>query len=115
MAPITVEDIIANEVLDGDVEADLVERAIRAYCTRERRAGRVVQQPSLPGSYTFSPCSDYLHGDGAFTTDRNTYAVLTNINGVLGVYRLRDDGHIEYVAPKYWPDALVEAERESVC
>ena len=91
------------EEWNQDPEEDLIERAIRAYCTRERRAGHIVQQPSLIDSYTDDLDTHRAH------------AVLKNVNGVLAVYRMKDDGHIEYVAPDYWPDALVEAKRESVC
>ena len=97
------------EEWNQDPEDDLIERAIRAYCTRERRAGRIVQQPAYDWSYTICPARDYLNGGGVFSVDETAYVILKNVNGVLAVYRMKDDGHIEYVAPDYWPDALVEA------
>ena len=86
------------EEWNQDPEGDLIERAIRAYCTRERRAGHIVQQPSS-SSYTFSPYPSWWDGSVEHaSTDKSTYIVLENVNGVLAVYRMKDDGHIEYVA-----------------
>jgi hypothetical protein len=85
-----------------DIEEDLIDRAIRAYCTRERRAGRVVQQPSVLDSYTDNLDTNRAH------------AVLRNVNGVLAVYRVKDDGHIEFVAPGYWPECLYLTEDEPI-
>jgi hypothetical protein len=76
-----------------DLEGDLIDRAIRAHCTRARRGGHTVDQPSVLDSYT----------DEA---DRRAYAVLKNANGVLAVYKLKDDGHIEYVREEDWPGSL---------
>lgn len=87
---------------------DRIERSIRAFCTRERRAGNVVQQPSYSDSYTVNPMRAYLHGGERFSGDDHNYVVLRNINGVLAVYRVKDDGHIEFVQPDYWPAEAIE-------
>ena len=88
-----------------DLAGDLIKRAVRAYCTRERRAGNIVQQPSSDSSYMDS----YVDDLGT----RHWHAVLNNVNGVLSVYRMKDDGHIEFVTPDDWPAWLVEAESEA--
>jgi hypothetical protein len=91
---------------DKDRDDDQLERAMLAYHTQELEAGHIAQQPSALDSYTFNPKSDYLHGDGQFSTDGRNYIVLKNINGVLAVYRVANDGTLERLDEEDWPGAL---------
>ena len=77
-------------------EEEIITRAFRAYFTRARRAGHVAMYPAN---------SSYVD-----ETSGRVHVILENINGVLAVYRLKDNGHIEFVREEYWPRWLVEAE-----
>ena len=76
-------------------EEELISRATRAYCTRQRRSGESYDQPSASSSH-------------AEEHDGRVFIVLESIKGILAVYRLKDDGHIEYVQEEYWPARLLE-------
>lgn len=76
-------------------EEELISRATRAYCTRQRRSGESYDQPSASSSH-------------AEDHDGRVFIVLESIKGILAVYRLKDDGHIEYVQEEYWPAGLLE-------
>jgi hypothetical protein len=75
-------------------ESELIYRATQAYCTRQRRQGGFVMQPSKYSSHV-----DEING--------RVYTVLENVNGVMAVYRLKNDGRLEYADEARWPDGLV--------
>lgn len=70
--------------------AELTQRAFAAYFRQCAREGAIVQQPA---NY-----SDVAEHDGKL------YVVLRNVNGVLAVYRVRNDGILKGL--KRWPKQL---------
>ena len=76
-----------------EIPADLEDRAIRAYATRQRRAGEVILKPLSTSSV--------IH-DG-----RLYLALEDEDDDPFAVYRVKDDGHKEHVDREYWPSCLL--------
>jgi hypothetical protein len=74
-------------------EAELTARAIAAYARQSVREGFIYEQPA-----------DY---SGVEEAGGKEYVVLRNVNGILAVYRVRNDGILKGL--KRWPTALGEA------
>ncbi len=74
-------------------EEELVTRAIRAYFTRMRREG--IHSPAQPANTS-----------GLRTYGGREFVVLENINGPQAVYKVKDNGRIEYVEYSDWPVGL---------
>jgi hypothetical protein len=75
-------------------EDELVARAMQSYFAVARKAGEVAQFPSR-------------YDSGVEEVDQLSYVVLRNGNGVLAVYRVRNDGMLKRL--KRYPAALDEA------
>ncbi|MGH3401885.1 MAG: hypothetical protein ACRDRJ_05085 [Streptosporangiaceae bacterium] len=76
----------------------LFDRAVNAYFRRQRKMGFWPAQPSRYTSYV----DDFETGI--------PHVVLVNVNGILDVYKLKTNGHIEQVDDRYWPGKLKAAE-----
>lgn len=74
-------------------DSDLVRRAMAAYYRSGRREGFADEQINMPAND-----SDVQEHDG------KQYVVLRNVNGVLAVYRVRNDGMLKGL--KRWPAEL---------
>jgi hypothetical protein len=91
------EQCLSNRELElqfkgGDMphEAELVRRAMAAY----------FRKPKLPLEMTLQPSQ----ASGVQTHAGKDYVVLHNVNGVLAVYRVRNDGMLKGL--KRWPNEL---------
>jgi hypothetical protein len=85
---------VLAEARDND---PLLVRAMSAYYRQGRREGHTDEQITIPAN------SSFLAELGG-----KRYVVLENVNGVLAVYRVRNDGVLKGL--KRWPREL-EAER----
>ncbi len=72
-------------------DQEVMARALRAYFATEHRESTRVDQPSSGGS-------------GVEQLNGKWYAVLRNINGVMRVYRVRNNGALKRL--RRWPRAL---------
>jgi hypothetical protein len=81
-------------------DEELLARATRAYFVAARKHGGAVNQP---GSH-----------DSTVETDsrEKAYVVLRNVNGVLAVYRIRNDGVLKGL--KRWPKEIESPEDKPV-
>jgi hypothetical protein len=70
-------------------EEELVARATRAWFMTARAKGYI---PDIPANYS-----------GVEECDNRLYVVLKNVNGMLAIYRIRNDGMLK--ALKRWPKA----------
>jgi hypothetical protein len=77
-------------------DGELVRRAMSAYYRSGYREGLSDQQVTIPAN-----TSDVREHDG------KRYVVLENVNGVLAVYRVRNDGILKGL--KRWPKELEDA------
>lgn len=68
-------------------DAELLNRAIRAYYIATKKEGGAVDQPA--------------NDSGIFKKVGKRYVVLRNVRGVLAVYRIRNDGLLKRL--KRWP------------
>jgi hypothetical protein len=73
-------------------EQELTDRAVRAYATRARREGLTYHQPS--------------NVSGVCEYDGQDFVLLENISGPIAVYRVKGDGHLEFVREEHWPAEL---------
>lgn len=76
-------------------DGELVRRAMAAYYRSGRREGLADAQITIPGND-----SDVQEYNG------KQYVVLRNVNGVLAVYRVRNDGMLKGL--KRWPQEIGE-------
>jgi hypothetical protein len=77
-------------------DSELVRRAMAAYYKSGRREGFSDEQLAIPAN-----TSDVHEHNG------KQYVVLENVNGVLAVYRVRNDGMLKGL--KRWPAELENA------
>jgi hypothetical protein len=77
-------------------EDELMARALRAYWMAARKANKETGEEWDIPSNRLGRVKEI---------DGKSYAVLQNANGILAVYRLRNDGVLK--ALKRWPEALV--------
>ncbi len=71
---------------------DLTARALRAYFVAAKR--------NNPNGTPDQPANS----SGLRTHEGKQYVVLENVNGILAVYRVRNDGMLKSL--KRWPDSL---------
>lgn len=76
-------------------DGELVRRAMAAYYKSGRREGFTDAQITIPGND-----SDVQEHNGKH------YVVLRNVNGILAVYRVRNDGMLKGL--KRWPQGIGE-------
>lgn len=72
-------------------EEELTALAMRAYFMTGRKEGF---EPDIPST----------HRSGVYELDERSYVVLKNGNGILAVYRVRNDGMLKRL--KRWPTEL---------
>src|SRR5580658_742998 len=77
----------------GPSNAELLARAVHAFCVTARRNGLLLDQPSNT--------SDVQEITG------KRYVILQNVKGVLAVYRVRNDGMLKRL--KRWPEGLLRS------
>jgi hypothetical protein len=78
----------------GSTEQELTTRAIRAYWIAEKKR--------LPEYAINQPSS----ASGTVEHEKKTYVVLRNVNGIMAVYRVRNDGMLKRL--RRWPAAVTE-------
>jgi hypothetical protein len=77
-------------------EQDLLRRAFAAYYRSGAREGLTEQQINIPASTSY-----------VTEHDGKAYVVLENVNGVLAVYRVRNDGMLKGL--RRWPSEVEHA------
>jgi hypothetical protein len=71
--------LIQNTVFPSDTDYEIIQRAARALRRTQVRGGFMVQEPS--------------EGD-VFYVKKKKYVAFSNVNGLLGVFRIYDSGKI---------------------
>ena len=75
---------------DGGFEEEIMARAFAAYYRYLKKGGYIETQPANT--------SCVQEHDGKY------YAVLENVNGILSVYRIKNDGYLKRL--RRWPKEL---------